>query len=270
MAIPNPAGIRSLAAPFMTGAPPRGFIDGLVTELAADADHDVTVNVGECADSLAGNDQLVAVTAAFTKQIDAAWAEGDAAGGMATGSVAADTEYNLILIEKNGERGNVDMTFDVSATGANAPSGWTARRRIGSVFTDGSANLLAYHQAGDFFFYEEFVRDALDTTGTLGTYYTATVSVPANMVGLFSVFGQVTTGTDIQMALRRTGSSNPTNTGKMSYSAVSSSTATLQFPIVMAVSSAGQVDYTLRSADGTWSQLQLVTMGWIDDRGRNV
>ena len=266
-----------MLTPYRQGAifdPSRGgllapFIDGWTTELAADADRDVQLNPGAGTDSLVDSGRRVQTTAALIKQIDGAWAEGTNAGGMSTGTVAVDTEYNLIIIEQD-DGGAVDMIFDVSPTGANAPAGWTARRRVLSVFTDGSANIRPYIQAGDRVFFDEFVRDVNDSTGVLGTYETATVSVPAGMVGQFSVLGQVTTATDIQVAIRPGGGGNPTNTGKVSFSAVSSSTATLQFPVLMAVDASSQIEYTLRSGDGTWANIQVVIMGWIDDRGRNA
>lgn len=58
---------------------PRGFIDGLVLANGTDADHDINIAAGKARDS--GDAANMTNSATLTKQIDAPWAVGSAAGG---------------------------------------------------------------------------------------------------------------------------------------------------------------------------------------------
>lgn len=118
------------------------LISGLVGVNGVDADHDITISTGICRDS--ANTTTLSLSAALTKQIDSVWAVGDAAGGLFTGVVANDTWYHLFLIRKDSD-GSIDAGFDTSVVAVNIPAGYTAFRRIGSVLTDGSANILPFH-----------------------------------------------------------------------------------------------------------------------------
>jgi hypothetical protein len=253
-------------APFI-----RGYIDGLITEVSGtDASHDIGINPGVGSNSLDTDDRLVVLSSLLWKKIDAAWAVGTNQGGMATGSVAAFTEYNLILIQ-NDLSDAVDVMFDVSATGANVPANWTATRRIGSVFTDGSSNIILYAQHGDYFRFTNSVLDLSDATGTLGTYQTATVRVPPGQLGHFFVYGDVGTSTQCIVYLRE-GSDVGTglNVAVTLVADAAGSTTRLSGGMVfLPVDASSQVDYTLSGAGGTWGTYVIYTWGWMDDRGRN-
>lgn len=252
----------------------RGYIDGLVTELGSDADHDITVCPGVCTDSLADNDRAVILEAAITKQIDATFAEGNNAGGMATGSVAADTEYNLIVITKDAD-GTVDVCFDTDPGGANAPSGWTARRRILSVFTDGSSNILAYTQTGDRVEFEDHVRDVLDSTVTEDVYETGTLTVPAGMVADVVCIARADLAHRVNAKIRQTGS--PSTTGNVGIVHVDALANTDIILIgsrgQITVDENSQVEYAVSGVVGGGSEsadlFVIDTIGWTDDRGRN-
>lgn len=248
----------------------RGHIDGFETSTAADANHDITVPPGVCTDSLANNDKVIELTSALTKRIDAAFAEGNNLGGMATGTVAADTEYNLIIIEKDSD-GTIDMIFDVSATGANKPAGWTARRRIGSVFTNGSSNIRDYTQNGDWFWYQDPIVDVSDATGTNDVFETGTLSVPANSIAIAYCFGRTSSANDAGISVREVGSSvEASGDEAMAHYAdgggATGTRSTIAFGFIQTDSSS-QVEYAI--TDPTWSSARIRTIGWIDQRGRN-
>jgi hypothetical protein len=78
------------------------------------------------------------LTANMTKQIDAAWAAGNNAGGLFSGTVAASTTYHLFIIATAS--GDIDCGFDTDADAANIPAGWSYYRRIGSMRTDATSN----------------------------------------------------------------------------------------------------------------------------------
>lgn len=118
----------------------RGSISGFVPTQAADTIHDLTFTTGVCRDSTDAINCKPTWTT-ITKQIDAAFAEGNNAGGMATGAVAASTSYYYNLIRKNADTTVFDICIDVSSSHANTPSGWTFMREVHREFTDGSSQL---------------------------------------------------------------------------------------------------------------------------------
>ena len=144
---------------------------------AADADHDITFAAGQMFDSLG---TTLLTHTAKTKQIDATWAAGDAAGGLFSGTVAADTWYHCFLIEKDSDN-SIDCGFDTSVTAANIPAGYTEYRRIGAVLTDGSANIIAFVNNGSKFRWLVPVQDKLQTNpGTSAV--TTGLTVPTGIV----------------------------------------------------------------------------------------
>ena len=154
-----PAGNLTGALPAISGANLTGistvatsFIGGLKTSNAADAAHDVTIAVGSARDYT--DTATMTLASAITKQIDASWAVGTNAGGLDTGSVAANTGYGLYLIRRT-DTGVVDVLFstDMSAAGGSVtmPTSYTQKRLIGWVRTDGSSNIISYLQSGDTF-----------------------------------------------------------------------------------------------------------------------
>ena len=155
----------------------RGYIDGLTLSNAADADHDITIAAGVARDST--DAYTLALAAALTKQIDSGWAAGSAAGGLFSGSVGNSTWYHVFLI-RNDSDGTIDAGFDTSVTAANRPAGYTAYRRIGSVLTNGSANILGFTQRGDQFSWTTVAND-MEATPTTG-FEDRTLSVPTGLV----------------------------------------------------------------------------------------
>lgn len=151
-----------------------GLLFGLGLSNAADADHDITIATGEASDST--NSFLLNLTTALTKQIDAGWAVGNNAGGLFSGSVAVDTWYHTFLIRKDSD-GSIDAGFDTSVTAANIPAGYTAFRRLGSVLTDGSANILPFLQRGNNFIFDVPINEHNAVVGT-GSGTSVTISTP--------------------------------------------------------------------------------------------
>jgi hypothetical protein len=143
----------SQAAPAL----PRGHISGLgLSNNGADAAHDIDIAVGMCRDD--GDQDDLVLAAALTKQIDAAWSVGDAAGGLDTGAVAANQTYHKHLI-KRSDTGVVDALFSLSASAPTMPASYDRKRRLGAVMTDGSANIVAFLQDGDRFILDSPVQD---------------------------------------------------------------------------------------------------------------
>ena len=120
-----------------------------------DADHDIDFTAGNFDfDDQSGQ----ATLSAITKQIDAAWVEGTNAGGLDTGTVAADTFYYLFAIY-NPTTQTSDALFSASKTSPTLPSGYTKKKYIAALYTDGSANI----RGGEYFFGDRTYRFSYET-----------------------------------------------------------------------------------------------------------
>ena len=94
---------------------PRGFH----ISNAGDAENfDIVITAGVARGE--ADDGTIATSASFTKQIDATWAVGTAAGGFPTTALtlADGTNYRVFAIAKQGGTGS-DYGFDTSATAVN-------------------------------------------------------------------------------------------------------------------------------------------------------
>lgn len=129
---------------------PPMHIQGLViSNNGGDADHDLDIATGEARD-ITDADTMV-LESAFTKSLGPSsmqWAVGTGNGGLdgqesTPGTPDADTWYHVWLI-KRSDTGLVDVLFSESATAPTMPTNYDRKRRIGSVLTDGSANILGF------------------------------------------------------------------------------------------------------------------------------
>lgn len=158
---------------------PRSYLSGLQMANGTDTDHDIDISVGTARDAV--NSANLALASIMTKQIDANWAIGTAAGGFPSGlTLAADTWYHVFVVDETG--GATDAGFDTSLTATNllADTGGTLYRRIGSVLTDASLNILAFVQDGNSFVWVDPPGDV--STTTLGTTATSfTLSTPPDV-----------------------------------------------------------------------------------------
>jgi len=118
---------------------PMGHISGLVLSHDTDTEHDINVTAGKARDATDVADMVLA--SEITKQVDAAWAVGNDAGGMDTGAVPASATVHVWLI-KRSDTGVVDALFSISATAPTIPANYDYKRLIGSYRTDASNNIL--------------------------------------------------------------------------------------------------------------------------------
>ena len=153
----------------------RNELSGLtLANDGTDPDHDIEIAIGTAAsdDTLIEDVVMMDFTSAKIKQIDASWSVGSNAGGLDTGAVAIDTWYHVFIIAGNGV---IDALFSLSATAPTMPTGYTAKRRIGSILTDGSANIIAFSQRGDEFLWDTPLADVTNGIATTATLHTMTV-----------------------------------------------------------------------------------------------
>ncbi len=172
---------------------PRGYIDGFVLVNGTDSDHDINISAGICRDS--SDAATLALTSTLTKQIDATWAVGSNAGGLDTGSVANTTWYHIHIIRRS-DTGVVDALFSTSVSSPTFPTNYDQSRRVGSVRTDSSANIIAFLQFSNYFSWDVPVTEL--SNGTINTAETLfSLSMPAG-IRVIAVLG-VSQGTASQV-----------------------------------------------------------------------
>ena len=137
----------------------------------SDANNDIDIAAGYCRNS-ADTENIVSTTAA-TKQLDAAWAAGTGAGGLFSGSKANSTWYHVfVIMDANG---GIDWGFDTSVTAANKPTDYIYHRRIGSIRTNSSGNIIAFKEYASRVMWTASVLDLNGGNQTSPTSFTATV-----------------------------------------------------------------------------------------------
>lgn len=140
---------------------------------SGDATNDIDIAVGSCLDSTFAYSMQ---GTAMTKQLDATWAVGTAAGGLDTGAKAASTFYYVWVIRKDSDA-SIDYLFSASASAPTMPAGYTYKRFTGWSFrTDaaGTPAIIPFIHAGNRFFYKsppglEVSTTSLSTTRTNST-----------------------------------------------------------------------------------------------------
>ena len=145
----------------------RGYLSGNTLSAPGGA-QTLTITAGVCADST--NAVLMKLASTYTKTM-ASWAVGSTNGGLDTGSVATSTWYHVYIIERT-DTGVVDVLISTSASSPTMPTNYTVFRRVGSILTDGSSNILAFVQLADTFLWKAPVIN-LDNVSAASTTTTA-------------------------------------------------------------------------------------------------
>jgi hypothetical protein len=251
----------------------RGHIDGFITSIGTDTEHDIDIAVGSARDSSNGSD--IKTSSVITKQLDVDWVAGSAAGGFPSGlTLAVDTWYHMFMI-LNNDMVTVDAGFDSSITATNLltdASTYTDFRRIGSVLTNGSSNIIAYKQYEDRFIWDFAIND-ISLTNFGSTQQTMTLSVPPDV----QVWADITmTQRELSSSTRRQG---VYGTGEMDLTGVSPGGTTSDFDkkgvdhitpnlaLLLKTNTSSQVRYKAESTGGDGG-VKVRTHGWQDPRGK--
>ena len=245
---------------------PYNYIGGLITSNDADADHDVAIAPGECR-GLA-DDASLRLASILTKQIDAVWAAGDDAGGLdAAPVVAASTLYAIWLIKDTD--GTVDALFSLSFTAPTMPGTYNRKRLIGSVMTEGAANIIAYTQSGDYFRYMgDIILDVNDNTiNPITVFEVGTLSVPPSC--LAHIYGALSNPTstapvDGYLSIKTNGAADgipPDNTESFALIKVAANFDNVGVTGMVLVDSASQIQYAAVETTGS-AQVLISTIGF--------
>jgi hypothetical protein len=241
----------------------RGNIAGLtLSNNGSDATNDIDIAAGSAVDSSVAD--VLVLASALTKQLDAAWAVGTNAGGLDTGAIANGT-YHVFLI-KNPTTGVVDALFSASATAPTMPSGYTLKRRIGSIVR-ASAAIRAFTQQGDNFQWTTLTEDTstatLDSTAAL---FTTAVPLGLKLEGLFSII--VSNGSANRVVIV----TSPDQADVAPPGGNNGSIVTQVTNNLVGVQLRVRTDTSARiraRSDAANTTLRVMTIGWIDTRGRD-
>lgn len=256
-----------------TIALPRGYIDGFIlSNNGTDANNDIDIGIGTARDD--ANGANIVLSASITKRLDASWAVGDGNGGLDAGSKAADTWYHVFVIRRS-DTGVVDVLFSTSAASPTLPAGYDQKRRIGAIRTDSGPNIRAFLQrSGEVFEWVTPILDVQDSAPTAtdaGELYT--LSAPPNTMAHVTAGANASDGQS-HAYVRATDITNDTpvpsggiplhNAGVLAGGSSSSARASDTW---IWVDGSSQIR---GSVDNASTDLDIMTKGWFDPRGRDA
>jgi hypothetical protein len=240
----------------------------------ADATNDIDIALGAAASDDAGiaNREILSLTAALTKRLDAGWSVGTNQGGLDTGAVGNGV-YHIFVI-KNPTSQSVDALFSLSATAPTLPSGYTKQRRIGTIIRAG-ATILLFDQFGDEFWLDAALIEIANAVPIAGATTITLAGVPTG-VAMQAILNielspASTTQNGILLSALATTAATPTlNTTAPLATLIGGTTTALAAFMCGAqarvwTNTSAQIRHQAVAASGTWS---LATLGWVDRRGR--
>lgn len=204
------------------------------------------------------------VSGPFTKATTGAWALGSGAPGMGNGlTITASTWYHVFAILNAGL---ADVYFDTSVTGVNAPGGTTAFRRIGSIKTDGAANILPFLQLANEFIWSNSMLDVNgDTTLSNSRKFYTLGSVPPGVFSMARV--QIVFSNSIGSAFA--GVSSPAVSSLAAATVGNPGPGTSGVAQVLVRTNQSQ-QVAAQGNIGSDNTITFFTDGWIDDLGRGI
>lgn len=238
-------------------APLGGYLYGLVL---ANGPSDWTSNLdiasGECADNTGS--VLLRLPTMMTKRLNDLWSPGSGNGGRDAGSIANGTWHVHVI---GGADVPTDILFSHSLSPV-MPSGYTYRRRIGSMLREGGS-WIAFRQHGDVFWRGNIAADRDSTAEAIDVLLA--LSVPSG----------ITVEASLQMRIYCTGGNTSVGIADGSFGFVSNQ-GMAQFDGSGVASVIARVqtntDRQIRFTQRNWAGIpylsQLYTFGWVDTRGR--
>lgn len=249
-----------------------GYLYGLtISNDTTDPTNDIDIAVGAAVDSNALD--LIRVSVALTKRLDAAWAAGNNAGGRMSAAAIADVTYHVFVI-KNPTNGSVDVGFDVSPTAPTLPAGYTLFRRIASI-RRAAGVITPFTQYGDRFIRKVMLNEfATSNPGTSAITVTL-AGVPVGIVvDAILVYRQtdasaLTNGSLLITSLDDTDTAASLTAftyrqaGNVGATGISGSGV-----VEITTNTAAQIRYRLDFSDADVT-IRMLTMGWNDRRGQD-
>lgn len=237
-----------------------------ISNNSTDSDHDIDFGAGNFIfDDGSGQ----AYYSDGTGQLDVVFGTGN--GMLDAGSIANDTWYYLYMIY-NPTTGVSKPLATTSYGSPTLPSGYTKKRYIAPVLTDGSANIrtgkFIYNEKGLCFFFKNRIQDFYSTnTTTTKTAYPFSLPEKSGIIASLDTFFETNTSGGARYALV----SDP----DLNAAAVSASNFNLTCglvsgvyesfggaPLLVSSNSSGELDVQASVAN---CQLTILTNGFIDN-----
>jgi len=239
----------------------RGYKTGLtLANDPTDAVNDISIDIGACA----SDDILdyMKLDVGLIKKSDVAWAVGTNQGWLDTGAIGNGI-YHVYLIKRIDTQ-VVDCILSLNATTPLMPTGYTRKRRIGSIIRVGGT-ILGFRQIGDVFKLLAVIADRNSTTVVTDTLLTLTVPTGVNVTHLgFFDCALTTAGSMIQLIGDGDNLTADTAINRIAAAGEFATGVASQF----VTNTAGQIRFTLANSSGTPSIARVWTVGWIDGMGR--
>lgn len=252
-----------------SGTMPRGYIDGYVLSNDVSTPNTVLdIGAGVCDDSTHASS--LSLASAFTKNCNSSWASGTGNGGnFLNTTLANSTWYHVFAIIKDSDS-SIDIGIDTSLTAAHIPTGYTKYRRVGSILTDGSAHIIAFHQYGDDFWWDTSVLDINVTSpGTAAVTRTLTVPTGVKVQAIFSLYCFDATQY-INVYASALDSVDLAAASGTAIETVASGTALEGINMVRVWTNTSAQLRTRNQVSGASSSVRIRTLGWMDLRGKNT
>lgn len=240
----------------------RGYLAGLT--LSGGGSTTLTISAGQATSD--DNTTLMSLASTYTKTF-AAWAVGSGNGGLDTGAIAANTWYHVFLIERTDTQ-VVDVLISLSPTAPTLPTSYTKQRRIGSIRTDATPNIISFSQNGDEFLWPTTVNDVnVATLGTARTLFTLTVPTGIKVNALIRANENLSGGSpNVIITSPDETDQAPSATGAPGADLIPSNTsANAAGRFNVRTNTSAQIGARSSAASTT---LLVSTFGWIDTRGR--
>ena len=247
-----------------------GHLAGLgLSNNATDPTNDIDVAVGEAvSDDAVITNRVLLNAGAMTKQIDAVWAAGSAAGGRAPAdNLTGAKTFHVWIFRRTG---GVDDYFFSTSLAPTVPDSGTKKRRIGSLIWDGST-ILGFIHDGDNFWLKTPVLDINATNPGTAAVTRVLTSIPTgiNVIANMNV-ELVIVGTAGVVYLSDLGAVDLAASSSVApLGQINSNVASEQSmgQVRVRTDTAASIRSRLSGSDAN-TVLRIVTAGWTDRRGR--
>lgn len=236
---------------------------------SGDATNDIDITAGNWAsDNTVDADRVLLNAGAMTKQLDAVWAAGSAAGGrISAESIANGTWYVYLFRRASGVD---DYCFSQSLT-PTLPDSGTHKRRIGSALRE-SATLIPFDQKGRLTTRKTAVLD-VNATNPGTSAVTRTLSVPTGIPVIARVNVAIVGTNAAQWGELLTDLAVPDVAPSLTAAPLVTVRGFLDsgggagaVQVDVQTNTSGQIRSRSVASDGSYI-VRIATLGWIDDCG---
>lgn len=233
---------------------------------SSDPNNDIDFSIGRVTDD--AHNSLMILTSILSKRLDAAWAVGTNQGGLDGGSKANSTWYHAYVIQRS-DTGVVDALFSTSPTSPSLPTNYDRKRRVGSIRTDASGNIIGFFQLGDTFLWKTPSADFnITTLSTVGALSTVLIPSGIKVEGIFEVVLSGPSGTSVVVTVNSPDQDNFAPVGPSNYTLAIGSTAVICVNEIRVISNASSQIRTRANSSPGGVSLAGSTIGWVDTRER--